>query len=99
MLKVLIVEDDFMICLVNKKSIELMGHTVVGSVTNGADAIKITKQLNPDVILMDIRLKGDMDGIDTMNEIAKFSNVPVIYLSGNSDETNKAKGFLAFHTN
>ncbi len=91
MLKVLIVEDDYMLCLINKKSVELIGYTVIATATNGADAIEAVKKYNPDVILMDLRLEGDMDGIDAMNEIAKFSDAPVIYLTGNSDEINKAR--------
>ncbi|HKC69857.1 MAG TPA: response regulator [Bacteroidia bacterium] len=90
-MKVLIVEDDFMLCLINKKSIELIGYTVVATATNGTDAIEAVKKHNPDVVLMDLRLDGEMDGIDTMNEIAKFSNIPVIYLTGNSDEINKER--------
>lgn len=89
MIKVLIVEDDFMLCLINRKSIELIGYHVVATATNGQDAIKAAKKYNPDVILMDLRLDGEMDGIDTMNEIVKFSDVPVIYLTGNSEEVNK----------
>ena len=91
MIKVLIVEDDFMLCLINKKSIELIGHTVVATAANGADAVEEAKKHKPDVVLMDLRLDGEMDGIDAMNEIAKFSNVPVIYLTGNSDEINKKR--------
>ena len=89
--KVLIVEDDFMLSLINKKYVELMGHKVVAAVTSGAGAIEAAKEYKPDVILMDIRLDGDMDGIDAMNEIAKFSGVPAIYLSGNSDNENKTR--------
>ena len=89
--RILIVEDDFMLSLINKKYMELMGHTVVASVTTGAAAIEATKEHKPDVILMDIRLDGKMDGIETMNEIAKFSSVPAIYLSGNSDFENKER--------
>jgi CheY-like chemotaxis protein len=91
MVKVLIVEDDFMLCLINKKCIELIGHTVVATATNGLDAIEAAKKHRPDVILMDLRLDGDLDGIDTMNEIAKFSSAYVIYLTGNSDEINKER--------
>jgi CheY-like chemotaxis protein len=91
MIKVLIVEDDFMLCLINKKSIELIGYNVVATVASGIDAIKEAKKHRPDVVLMDLRLDGEMDGIDAMNEIAKFSNVPVIYLTGNSDEVNKKR--------
>ena len=53
--KVLIVEDDFMLSLINKKYMELMGHTVVAAVTNGLDAIEAVKNHTPDVVLMDIR--------------------------------------------
>ena len=88
--KVLIVEDDFMLTLINKKYVELMGHKVVATVTNGADAIEAAKEHNPDIILMDIRLDGNLNGVDTMIEIGKFSNVPAIYLTGNSDEENKS---------
>ena len=91
MIKVLIVEDDFMLCLINKKSIELIGHTVVATVASGADAIAEAKKHKPDVVLMDLRLDGEMDGIETMNEISKFSNAPVIYLTGNSDEISKKR--------
>lgn len=91
MKKVLIVEDDFMLSMINRKYLELMGHKVVGSVTNGPDAIEAVKQHNPDVILMDLRLDGEMDGITAMEEIAKFSKVPAIYLTGNSDEENKTR--------
>jgi CheY-like chemotaxis protein len=70
---------------------ELMGHKVVAAVTNGADAITAVKEHNPDIILMDLILKGGMDGIETMTEIGKFSPVPVIYLSGNSEEEYKER--------
>ena len=91
MKKVLIVEDDYLLSLVSRKCIELMGHTVVESECNGEAAIKAAKAHNPDVILMDLRLEGDMDGIEAMHEIAKFSNIPVIYLTGNSDDAFKAR--------
>ena len=87
--KVLIVEDDYMLSMINRKYVELMGHTVVDAVTNGADAIESAKKHAPDIILMDLRLDGDMDGIDAMIEISKFCPAPAIYLTGNSDEENK----------
>ncbi len=89
--KVLIVEDDFILSLINKKYVELMGYKVIASVITGLDAIAAVREHKPDVILMDIRLEGEMDGIDAMMEIAKFSTVPVIYLSGNSDIENKER--------
>jgi CheY-like chemotaxis protein len=91
MLKVLIVDDDLILSLVNRKNLESKGHIVVDSVTNGAEAIEAAQKHKPDLILMDIRLNGYLDGIDTMNEIAKFSDVPVIYITGNSDEIHRVR--------
>ena len=54
--------------------------------SNGKDAIEKTKSIMPDMILMDIKIDGDLDGIETMEEIRKFSQVPVIFISGNSDD-------------
>ena len=86
--KVLIVEDDMLLSLVEERLIQKLGHTVVGKVTSGEEAIEKSKELNPDLILMDIVLKGKMDGIEAMEKIREDSDVPVIYLSGNSDRYN-----------
>lgn len=89
--KVLIVEDDMIISMVNKRFIESLGHHVVQSVRNGPDAITAAKKHAPDVILMDIRIDGEMDGISAMEEIRKFSEAGVIYLTGNSEPATKAR--------
>lgn len=101
MKKVLIVEDDQILAIVQTKYLQKMGFDVVKSVINGLDAIEAVKKYSPDVIIMDVRIEGDLDGIETMKEIQKFSRVPVIYSTGNSEsvimerakETN-IKGFL-----
>lgn len=85
MKKILVVEDDYILSLVQVKFIQKMGYNVVSAVTNGPDAIEAVKTLSPDIIIMDVRIDGDMDGVDTMAEIRKFSNIPVIYLTGNSE--------------
>ncbi len=91
MLKVLIVEDDLILSMLNKKNVELLGHKVIATATNGKSAIEATKTHDPDIILMDLRLDDKMDGIDTMKEIAKFADTPVIYITGNSDEKSKER--------
>jgi CheY-like chemotaxis protein len=83
--RALIVEDDMILAMVDKLYLQKIGCEVVGSVTNGEDAIEAVKLLAPDFILMDIRIEGDLDGIETMIEIRKTSSVPVIYVSGNSE--------------
>jgi len=89
--KFLIVEDDMILSMVNKKYVELLGHKVVQSVKTGPAAIDAVKKYNPDIILMDIRIEGDMDGIEAMEEIRKFSNANVIYLTGNSEPATKLR--------
>lgn len=89
MKKILIVEDDFVLSMINRKHLELMGHTVVDSVTNGLAAIESAKKHEPEVILMDMRLEGAMTGIEAMIEISKFSKAYVIYLTGNSESEFK----------
>ena len=89
--KFLIVEDDMILSMINKKYVELLGHKVIQSVRTGLAAIEAAKKHNPDIILMDIRIEGDMDGIEAMEEIRKFSQAEVIYLTGNSEPASKAR--------
>jgi CheY-like chemotaxis protein len=89
--KILIVEDNAILSLINKKHIELIGLKVIAVASNGLDAIEAARKHEPDVILMDIKLKGEMNGIEAMIEIGKFSKAPAIYLSGNSDVATRAE--------
>lgn len=86
--RVLIVEDDMLLAMVEERLIQSLGFTVVDKVGNGCDAIDKTFELVPDVIIMDISLNGDLDGIETMERIRERSDVPVVYLSGNAERYN-----------
>lgn len=86
--RVLIVEDDMIISLVIENMINELGHEVVGKATSGDEAIRIATTESPDLVLMDIRLKGDMDGIEAVTEIRQKISTSVIYLTGNSDRVN-----------
>lgn len=61
---------------------------MVGKAASGEEAIELARQHQPDIILMDIRLKGEMDGIEAVNQIKAFMDTDVIYLTGNSDKVN-----------
>ena len=63
-----------------------MGYNVVDTVDRGEEAIKRARQLRPDLILMDIILKGDMDGIEAAQQIHDDLDIPVIYLTAYSDD-------------
>ncbi len=82
---VLIVEDDALLSIIEKRMIEYLGYPVLDSVKTGQEAITAARTQNPDLIVMDIFLQGELNGIDTMKEIRKDSTVPVIYLSGSDD--------------
>ena len=86
MKKVLIVEDDGIVALINKRMVEKIGHEAYCCVSNGREAIKTCQKSEPDVILMDIHLDGDIDGIEAINQIRKFSNTPVIFISANINQ-------------
>lgn len=86
--RVLIVEDDMIISLVIENMVKELGHDVVGKATTGDEAIKLAVAHSPNLLLMDIRLKGEMDGIEAVTEIKQKIKTSVIYLTGNSDRVN-----------
>jgi CheY-like chemotaxis protein len=89
--KVLIVEDEMIIALLIERMINDLGHQVVNKVSSGEEAIAEAEKHQPDLILMDIRLKGSIDGIEAMSQIQKRQNIPVIYISGNTDAVHQEK--------
>ena len=84
--KILIVEDEAITALDIQELLEHMGFEVVSTASMGVEAIQKARDLKPDVILMDITLKGEMDGIEAAERIMTLFNIPVIYLTGYSDE-------------
>lgn len=92
--KVLIVEDDLVQKRLNSKWVEQLGHKIVGIVSNGEEAVNLARVYQPDLILMDVRIEGPIDGIEAMHEIVKFSKASVIYITSNNDEymTERVKG-------
>jgi CheY-like chemotaxis protein len=85
-LDIVIVEDEAITALDIKRKLEHWGHGVPKVAHSGADAIQIVNETNPDLILMDIVLKGEIDGVETVNEIKKNHDIPIIYLTAHSEE-------------
>jgi CheY-like chemotaxis protein len=81
-----VVEDEAIVAMGIKQKLEDLGHEVVDIVFTGEDAVKATIEHEPDLILMDIVLKGDMDGIEATLKIKNYVDIPVIYLTAYSDE-------------
>ncbi len=91
---VLIVEDDDIIARVEEWRLKNLGYVVCGRAITGAEAMELVANKKPDVVLMDINIKGDMDGIETARMIKSGFNIPVIYVTSHSDGATleRAKG-------
>ncbi len=83
---VLIVEDEGLVALEIQDQLAALTYQVVGVAATGEQAIKLAQQHYPDLILMDIMLRGDMDGIVAAHKIQQILDVPVVYLTAHSDE-------------
>lgn len=85
MANILIVEDEAIVALESKMNLSSLGHNVTAITSSAENAILAFHKNIPDLILLDIKLRGTMDGIEAMHEIRKHSAVPVIFITGNSD--------------
>ncbi len=84
--QILIVEDDAIVAMDIQNRLKNLGYTVAGVVNYAEKAIEKAKELKPDLVLMDIVLKGEIDWIET-SEIIRYSfNIPVIFLTAYADE-------------
>jgi PAS domain S-box-containing protein/putative nucleotidyltransferase with HDIG domain len=91
--KVLVVEDESVVSKDIQESLKGLGYTVCGTASAGEEAIKKAESLQPDLVLMDIVLRGDIDGVEAAETIRSRFHIPVIYLTAYSDEhtLNRAK--------
>jgi CheY-like chemotaxis protein len=89
--KILVVEDDTIILTIEKWRLSKMGFDICGSTDSGADAVQYAEKMRPDVVLMDIALKGTMDGIEAAGLIKKNFDIPVIFVSSLSDNATIAR--------
>jgi two-component system, response regulator PdtaR len=84
--RILVVEDEAIVAMGIKQKLEDLGHQVVDIVFTGEDAVQTALNKQPELILMDIVLKGSMDGIEAAAKIRNQLDIPVIYLTAYSDE-------------
>jgi diguanylate cyclase (GGDEF)-like protein len=84
--KILIVEDELLIANNLAKKLEKLGYQIVGIASTGETAIETVRRQQIDLILMDIVLKGNIDGIETATKIQAIINIPIIYLTAYADE-------------
>ncbi len=84
--RILVVEDERIVALDLAATLDQFGYTVAGSVSTGEAAIQEAVRLRPNLVLMDIRLAGEIDGIQAAEAIKKEVDIPVIYLTAHSDD-------------
>lgn len=86
-IKILVVEDEKIIAINLKENLESLGYAVVAIADSGEQAVEKASKYHPDLVLMDIRLKGNIDGISAAQEIWEHLSIPVIYVTGHSDQS------------
>ncbi len=87
--RILVVEDDAIIAMEIAERLKRMGYEVTGTVATGEEAIRLAVEGLPDLILMDIRLRGKIDGTEAAGRITSQMDVPVIYLTAYSDRETR----------
>jgi CheY-like chemotaxis protein len=85
--KILIVEDEFVVADDIEARLLDLGYAVAGKANSGAEAIELAESHSPDLVLMDIHLRGPMDGITAATEIRQRFNLPVVFLTAYADDS------------
>ncbi len=96
MVRVLIVEDEYILARNLKETLESFGYIVLGIIDSGETAIETANKLRPSIILMDIRIRGEIDGIQAARQIWQQLEIPVIYVTGHSDQSTIERAKLTF---
>ena len=91
--RILVVEDERIVVVGLRKRLEALGYEVPDTVTSGEEAVRQAGQLRPDLVLMDIRLEGAMDGVEAATQIRSQFKIPVVYLTAfsNREVLDRAK--------
>jgi len=100
--KILIVEDEGLVALDIEDRTKVLGYDVVGVASTGAEAVDLAEKYSPDLIIMDVTLKGKIDGIETAHRIQKIIHPRFIFMTAHSDQNTmerinavKPHGFIA----
>lgn len=85
MARIMITEDEILIAEDLKQTLQELGHSVVGIVASGENAVTLAMRMKPDIIFMDIKLAGELNGIETAKTIARQLDVSIIFCSAYND--------------
>ncbi len=90
-INVLVVEDESIVSKDIQHSLKKLGYNVVGAAATGEKALELAREEQPDIVLMDIMLKGDMNGVEVAEIVRRELNIPVIFLTAYADEATLSK--------
>ncbi|OGC10417.1 two-component system response regulator [candidate division KSB1 bacterium RBG_16_48_16] len=93
--KILVVEDENIVAMDIKCMLMKLGYDVLGVVSNGEHAVKQAEIMSPDLILMDIIIKGSIDGIEAACRIRTKFKIPIIFLTAHSDQKTRQRAKMA----
>lgn len=85
--RILIVEDEMITAMDEQQCLESIGYEVIGIVASGEEAIVVAATDRPDLVIMDITLEGEMDGIEAAWKIRDNYNIPVIFVTAHGDKS------------
>jgi CheY-like chemotaxis protein len=88
---ILVVDDDHLICEYLTMTIQDLGYVVCGCAASAEEAVRMSHRHQPGVILMDVRLRGQGDGIDAALEIRKTQDIPIIFVTGSNEPETLAR--------
>ncbi|GFK93938.1 putative transcriptional regulatory protein pdtaR [Fundidesulfovibrio magnetotacticus] len=93
--RVMIVEDEVIAAMATEKMLRKLGYEVCGNVTSGEEALALSEALCPDIVIMDIRLDGQLDGIDTSLKIKELCEAEVVFVSAYCDDKTRSRAQAA----
>ena len=92
--RILIVEDNRIVARDIERQLMRIGHSVVGMTGRGEDALQLALSTQPELVLMDIRLEGTVDGVDAAEQIRRHCHVPVVFLTAYADDETVGRASL-----
>jgi len=90
--RILIVDDDFFITMESEMTLREAGFVVVGTAATAEEALRLAEEHRPDLVLMDIRLAGSRDGVETACEMRAALGIPSLYVTAHSDPQTRSRG-------
>ena len=93
--RVLVVEDEAIVAHDLRLRLQELGYSIAASVPSGEEAVQQAAALHPDLVLMDIQLAGDLDGVAAAEQIRTQYDIPVIFLTAYADEATLQRAKVA----